>query len=446
MAGYQGRAERADRRADRLGQDAGGVSRRDRRLVRQGIEGQSPLPDETQIVYVSPLKALSNDIQQEPRSAARRHPRGIAGARAARCRDPQLGAHRRHAARRARRGCAGCRRTSSSRRPNRCTSCSAPNRAARMLATAKTVIVDEIHAVAPNKRGSHLALSLERLDALCGGRCSASACRRRRSRSRRSPAFWSAPGRRRTATGMHDHRHRPSSRARSRARTAVLAARSGDVGRGLGGGLRPPRRADPGAPHDAGLRQHAPHGRARDPRTVGAARRRARRRASRQPRRRSAGSTPKQRLKARRAEGAGRDRLARTRHRHRRGRSGLPDRLAALDRGFLQRVGRSGHAVGGMPKGRLFPLSRDELVECAALLDSVGAANSTGSAIPRAAARRARAADRRRGRCAGVERGRAVRAVPPRVAVSRSAARGFRGDRARCWPKASARGAAGAAR
>src|SRR5207253_6738368 len=38
---------------------------------------------------------------------------------------------------------------------------------------------------------------------------------------------------------------------------------------------------------------------------------------------------------------------------------------------FLQRVGRSGHAVAGTPKGRLFPLSRDELVECAALLDSV---------------------------------------------------------------------------
>src|SRR5437763_13726789 len=38
---------------------------------------------------------------------------------------------------------------------------------------------------------------------------------------------------------------------------------------------------------------------------------------------------------------------------------------------FLQRVGRSGHAVEGTPKGRLFPLSRDELVECAALVDAV---------------------------------------------------------------------------
>ncbi|MFV2058771.1 MAG: DEAD/DEAH box helicase, partial [Thiohalomonadales bacterium] len=38
---------------------------------------------------------------------------------------------------------------------------------------------------------------------------------------------------------------------------------------------------------------------------------------------------------------------------------------------FLQRVGRSGHSVGGIPKGRLFPLSRDDLVECTALLDAI---------------------------------------------------------------------------
>ncbi len=38
---------------------------------------------------------------------------------------------------------------------------------------------------------------------------------------------------------------------------------------------------------------------------------------------------------------------------------------------FLQRVGRSDHTVGGTPKGRLFPLSRDDLVECVALLRAV---------------------------------------------------------------------------
>ncbi|MEW6476778.1 MAG: DEAD/DEAH box helicase [Actinomycetota bacterium] len=38
---------------------------------------------------------------------------------------------------------------------------------------------------------------------------------------------------------------------------------------------------------------------------------------------------------------------------------------------FLQRVGRSGHSRRGTPKGRLFPLTRDELVECTALLHAV---------------------------------------------------------------------------
>jgi len=44
-----------------------------------------------------------------------------------------------------------------------------------------------------------------------------------------------------------------------------------------------------------------------------------------------------------------------------------PKRIAA----FLQRVGRSGHFVGGLPKGILFPLTRDDLVECTALIDSI---------------------------------------------------------------------------
>ncbi|HYR27008.1 MAG TPA: DEAD/DEAH box helicase, partial [Thermoanaerobaculia bacterium] len=46
---------------------------------------------------------------------------------------------------------------------------------------------------------------------------------------------------------------------------------------------------------------------------------------------------------------------------------GSPHRIATL----LQRVGRSGHTVSGLPKGRVFPTSRDDLVECAALLRAV---------------------------------------------------------------------------
>jgi ATP-dependent helicase Lhr and Lhr-like helicase len=46
---------------------------------------------------------------------------------------------------------------------------------------------------------------------------------------------------------------------------------------------------------------------------------------------------------------------------------GSPHRIATL----LQRVGRSGHTLTGTPKGRVFPVSRDDLVECAALLGAV---------------------------------------------------------------------------
>jgi ATP-dependent Lhr-like helicase len=46
---------------------------------------------------------------------------------------------------------------------------------------------------------------------------------------------------------------------------------------------------------------------------------------------------------------------------------GTPRRIST----FLQRVGRSGHTVIGTPKGRLFPLSRDELLECTALIRAV---------------------------------------------------------------------------
>ena len=42
---------------------------------------------------------------------------------------------------------------------------------------------------------------------------------------------------------------------------------------------------------------------------------------------------------------------------------------------FLQRIGRSGHALGRTSRGRLFATSRDELVECAALVRAIGKGN-----------------------------------------------------------------------
>src|SRR5690606_616281 len=59
---------------------------------------------------------------------------------------------------------------------------------------------------------------------------------------------------------------------------------------------------------------------------------------------------------------------------------GSPRSIAA----FLQRAGRSGHHVGGVPRARLFPATRDDLVECAALLDCVRRGELDALKVPEA--------------------------------------------------------------
>jgi ATP-dependent Lhr-like helicase len=128
-------------------------------LFRQGAE----LPDQTQVVYVSPLRALSNDIQKNLQGP-------LAEIRAA---DPSLPAIRVLV----RTGdTPASERAAMNRRPPHILVTtpeslyilltSQGGRA--MLATTRTVIVDEIHALVRDKRGAHLALSLERLEALAG--------------------------------------------------------------------------------------------------------------------------------------------------------------------------------------------------------------------------------------------------------------------------------------
>ena len=119
------------------------------------------------MVYVSPLKALGNDVQKNLRQ-----PLDELGALAAASgaalpdlrvmvRSGDTPAHERQAM---------------TRRPPHVLITTPESlyilltaeRSRRFLADAETVIVDEIHAVAQDKRGAHLALSLERLDALAG--------------------------------------------------------------------------------------------------------------------------------------------------------------------------------------------------------------------------------------------------------------------------------------
>ena len=126
-------------------------------LFRQGPE----LPDETQVVYVSPLRALSNDVQknlQGPLAEIRDLDASLPEVRVlVRTGDTKPSD-----------------RAAMTRRPPHILVTTPESLyllltsqgGRSMLRTVRTVIVDEIHALVRDKRGSHLALSLERLEAL----------------------------------------------------------------------------------------------------------------------------------------------------------------------------------------------------------------------------------------------------------------------------------------
>src|SRR5262245_28866023 len=132
-------------------------------LVRRGTE--APLPDETFVVYVSPLKALSNDIQKNLEAP-------LAGIREALKAGGYPDVEIRTLVRTG--DTPQAERAGMRRRPPHIVVTTPESlyillgseSGRKMLSTTRTVIVDEIHALAPSKRGSHLALSLERLAAL----------------------------------------------------------------------------------------------------------------------------------------------------------------------------------------------------------------------------------------------------------------------------------------
>src|SRR5437667_6210204 len=132
-------------------------------LFRQGAEHD--LPDETQVVYVSPLKALSNDIRknlQEPLCGIRALLSETNGC------DIDVGAEVRTGD-----TTAAQRRALIKKPPHILVTTPeslylllTSDSGRQMLSTARTLILDEIHAVVDDRRGAHLALSVERLAAL----------------------------------------------------------------------------------------------------------------------------------------------------------------------------------------------------------------------------------------------------------------------------------------
>jgi ATP-dependent Lhr-like helicase len=137
------------------------------RLVRKALSGE--LTDRTEVLYVSPLKALSNDIQKNLEI-----PLGeilqLAGQRGMLM--PEI-----RTAVRTGDTLAHERRAMLARPPHILVTTPeslyillTAAKSREVLRTVESVIVDEIHAVADDKRGAHLVLSLERLDYLTGKR------------------------------------------------------------------------------------------------------------------------------------------------------------------------------------------------------------------------------------------------------------------------------------
>src|SRR5690606_32763960 len=133
-------------------------------LVRDGLR-TGGLPDETSVVYVSPLKALSNDIHvnlEAPLAGIREELQALGLPDVEIRTAVRTGDTPQHERLLARRKPPHVLVTT----PESLYVLLGSDGGRAMLRTTRTVIVDEIHAVAASKRGSHLALSLERLEQL----------------------------------------------------------------------------------------------------------------------------------------------------------------------------------------------------------------------------------------------------------------------------------------
>ncbi len=330
-------------------------------LVRRGLEGS--LRDQTTVLYVSPLRALSNDVQrnlQLPLEGIREAlvQRGLEA--------PEIRAW-------VRTGDTPASERERMRRhppqivvttPESLYILLSSDSGRRMLATVETVIVDEIHAVAGTKRGSHLALSLERLAALTPAppqRIGLSATQKPMSAVAElltggAPCSLIDTGHRRDRDMALEVPATPLGAVMSNETWEEVYDRLAELARAHRTTLvfvNTRRLCERAARHlaerlgDDAVTSH--HGSlAREHRLEA-----------------------ERRLKA--------------------GELGVLVATASLELGIdigdvdlvcqmgsprsigavLQRVGRSGHGVGRTPKGRLFPLTRDELVECTALLGAL---------------------------------------------------------------------------
>ncbi|MEO8450196.1 MAG: DEAD/DEAH box helicase [Gemmatimonadota bacterium] len=332
-------------------------------LFQESLQGT--LPDEVRVIYVSPLKALSADIHKnlaEPRREIRRLAKAMGFG------EPHITAAVRSG------DTTAAERAAIVKTPPHILVTTPESlylmltaeRSRAVLGTARVVIVDEIHAVLETRRGAHLALSLERLDHVAGGRLQRiglSATQRPIS----EVAGWLS-GSGGPAKVVDEGHRRAMDLALELPGSPLQAVMSAEVWSEVYDRLA------------ALITEHKTT-------LVFVNTRRLAERVSRQLAERLGeeavsphhGSLAKEiRLHAeeRLKNGTikaivataslelgidigGVDLVCQL---------GSPRKISTL----LQRVGRSGHTVSGLPKGRLFPLTRDELVECSALIRAIG--------------------------------------------------------------------------
>ncbi|HUJ01959.1 MAG TPA: DEAD/DEAH box helicase [Usitatibacter sp.] len=330
-------------------------------LFREGAESGG-LPDEVRVVYVSPLKALSADIHKNL-AEPRREIRAVAESLG----DPAV-------------RITAAVRSGDTPQNERAAMLRTPphilvttpeslyllltaERSRNMLRTARVVIVDEIHAVLQSRRGAHLALTLERLDHVCGRklqRIGLSATQKPieevahfltgepctivdRGHQRKMDLAVEVPGSALEAVMSHEVWKEIYDRLVQLVeshRTTLITVNTRRLAERMAHQLSERLGGENVAAHHGSLSKEV-------------------------------------RLDAE--------------HRLREGKLKVLVATASLELGIdighvdlvcqvssphriatlLQRVGRSGHSIHGVPKGRIFPLTRDDLVECAAMLRAV---------------------------------------------------------------------------
>ncbi|HET9350321.1 MAG TPA: DEAD/DEAH box helicase, partial [Burkholderiales bacterium] len=335
-------------------------------LLKEGIE-QGGLPDEVRVIYVSPLKALSADIHKNL-AVPRREIHALSPVKIT-----------------------AAVRSGDTPQPERAAMLRTPphilvttpeslyllltaERSRAMLKTARAVIVDEIHAVLQSRRGAHLALSLERLDHVCGRklqRIGLSATQKPidevarfltqenvsivdKGHKRRLDIALEVPSSPLEAVMSHEVWKEIYDRLVSLIeshRTTLITVNTRRLAERMAHQLSERLGAEYVAAHHGSLAKEA--------------------RLDAEERLRSG------KLKVLVATASlelGID----IGHVDLVCQISSPHRIAT----FLQRVGRSGHTIKGVPKGRIFPLTRDDLIECAAMVRAVRDGELDRVAVP----------------------------------------------------------------